>query len=76
MITPNGVEYSISYGEPWKTGTGYEQSDPGDYLYDSNGHIIACYEVSPDATQMERIALCVNYCAGLSNEELANGRKG
>ena len=76
MKTPNGVEYTVSYGEPWRTGTGYEQQDPGDYACAADGSITICDEQVPDAVIMERIVLCINYCAGLSNEELLSGRKG
>jgi hypothetical protein len=70
MKTNSGVEFSISYYEPWTTGQHYEQQDPGDYACNSKGNITISEDTLPDKMTMERIVLCINYCQGKSNEEL------
>jgi hypothetical protein len=41
---------------PWKSGRGYEQSDPGAYVSAAGGPIIACDEVAPSPADAALIA--------------------
>lgn len=71
--------------EPWKYMNEYE--DPADLekskgdqiIFDANEEMVmgacsCCDAVNARPVDMIRIVLCVNYCAGLSNEELQRGR--
>lgn len=48
------------YNEPWKVEDGR-----GHYVVDANGD-----QQGMDFPSCQRIALCVNYCRGLSNKEI------
>lgn len=66
--TPSEAEF----GEPWNT----EECNMKGHLWVMHSGGKFCVAMSVLAKMAERIVACVNYCQGLSNEELAKGRHG
>lgn len=56
--------------EPWKTGAGYEQQEPGVYIYGGDGLIVSSEDTEITEANARRIVACVNACAGISTEQL------
>ena len=53
--------------EPWVTGEGYEQADPGIYIHAANGLIVLSDDVPLTKEVAARIVACVNAMAGKSD---------
>lgn len=60
--------------EPWAVGTGYEQNDPGVFIFSEGksrfGSVIVSSDVEPSEANARRIVACVNACRGLSTDDL------
>ncbi|MGL5215863.1 MAG: hypothetical protein ACRC8R_12105 [Aeromonas hydrophila] len=57
----------------WKIGTGYEQGEPGLYIYEADtGRVVVAPGEAPSEQDAERIALCVASCSAVSSEEMRN----